>query len=170
MRVLIQIPFALVALLMTYATVADDDYRIHGRAVPSGHESEASFFELVKLPAEPAGAFDVFRAPYWDLAKVSEYIDANGIDFTDLNHHLDGRKTKNEILSSLRQRKGPVFQAFAHLSHVYSIPYKQYSELSFARSGNLSVVTMAGWYKLTFQVDNGTARIIRWEYVRLEGD
>jgi hypothetical protein len=44
--------------------------------------------------------------------------------------------SKDQIKAQLSKRKGDVFVSFAHLSHIYSIPYKQYSELYFEEIDN----------------------------------
>ena len=146
------------------------DYRIHARDVPPGFEREAAFFELVKWGSEPEGGFDEKMAPVWNLDELGTFVPDGGIEFVDVNHSFEGRVQKAQILQSLRQRQGQPFTAFAHLSHIYSIPYKQYSELTFKREGPLSVVQMAGWYLLTFKNDGKQLHIVRWEYTQFESD
>src|SRR5206468_1565538 len=158
-----------VLALVAVPLVVGEDYRIHARVVQKGFAGEAAFFELVKWPSEPSGEFDATKAPSWDLKKLSKYVSADGIEFVDVNHVFEGHLGRKEILRGLKDRKGKVFQAFAHLSHIYSIPYKQYSELQFAKipSGDI-VVEMAGWYTLTFRHVDSQPVVVRWEYTQLE--
>jgi hypothetical protein len=147
-----------------------EDYRIHSRSVPAGFEGEAAFFELVKWPEEPSGVFDAERAPSWNIEEIGRYIPVQGIEFVDVNHSFQGQIRRDAIIRSLKQRKGQPFRAFAHLSHIYSIPYKQYSELTFKREGSVAVVRMSDWYTLSFQHGGERPQIVRWEYTQLEGD
>lgn len=161
--------FVLVGLLAP-PQEASEDYRIHSRSIPKGLEGEAEFFELIKWPHEPTGGFDTADAPVWNIANLAKYIPAEGIEFIDANHALEGHVSRLKILNGLKNRKGEVFKAFAHLSHIYSIPYKQYSELRFARTaGGATVVSMADWYTLTFKRVGSQPVIVRWEYAQLEG-
>jgi hypothetical protein len=137
------------------------DYRIHSRDVPAGFEKEAAFFELVKWPSEPNDVFDAKGAPVWNLNELGKYVPDDGIEFVDVNHSFEGRVKRPEILRSLKQRQGQPFTAFAHMSHIYSIPYKQYSELAFAREGQMSVVKMADWYLLTFKSKGKQLQLVR---------
>jgi hypothetical protein len=148
-----------------------DDFRIYDRIVPDGFECEAGFFELLKWPTRPLRAFDASQAPHWDLVKLSEYIPAGGIRFSDVNHSFEGLRSREEILRSLEQRKGEAFTAFAHLSSLYSIPYKQYSELQFSRLSDGTIgAKMAHWYVITFRAGDTNCQVARWEYSELEGD
>jgi hypothetical protein len=71
-----------------HATSAKD-FRNDDRIVPAGFECEAGFFELLRWPSPSHGAFDASRAPHWDLVKLSEYIPAGGIKFSDVNHSFE---------------------------------------------------------------------------------
>jgi hypothetical protein len=160
---------ALVTAAMWPAT-AREDYRIHSRTVPSGFEAEAAFLELLKWPKEPVGVFDANKAPKWNVENISNYISDQGVDFSDVNHFFEGHVSKSEIIDQLKERQGKVFRAFAHLSHIYSIPFKQYSELAFEKADHQTAVTMATCYKLTFESVGGSPKIVRWEYTMLEGE
>jgi len=156
---------------MASSGIAAEDYRIKERLVPKGFEHEASFFELLKMPKEPNVAFDAGHAPLWNLAELDKYLPKEGIEFLDINHAFEGRIDRKRITRELKDRSGEVFQAFAHLSSIYSLPYKQYSELHFSkRSADTSVVEIADWYKIMFKRVGTQVIIIRWEYMQLEGD
>jgi hypothetical protein len=114
---------------------------------------------------------DASRAPHWDLVKLSEYIPAGGINFSDVNHRFEGLRSREEILRSLDQRKGEALTAFAHLSSLYSIPYKQYSEMMFSRlSDGTTSAKMAHRYVITFRAIGTHCQVARWQYSELEGD
>ena len=151
--------------------VAAAEYRIDRRTIPRGFEGEAAFFERVKWPKEPTGTFQETQAPAWDLKALARYIPPEGIEFADVNHRFEGRVAREAILRSLKERRGAAFTAFAHLSHIYSIPYKQYSDLQFTkRVDGQTVVQMADWYTLTFRRAGSQPIIVRWAYTQLEGD
>jgi hypothetical protein len=151
--------------------IASADSRVDHRAIPRGFEREAQFFERLKGPHRPGARFTPSDAPAWDLAIVRRYVAPEGIEFIDVNHRLEGRVTRADILRSLRERRGPPFTAFAHLSHISSIPSPQYSTLRFARRADgQTTVQVADWYTLTFRRAGAQPLIVRWEYRQLEGD
>ncbi len=148
-----------------------NENRIYFRSFPSGYESEAAFFKLLKWPEPPEGSFDPAAAPHWDLDKLKKFLPADGIRFSDVNHRMEGTASREQILQSLENRKGNLFDSFAHLSHIYSIPYKQYSELSFRTdSKGRIVVDVAGWYTLTFVRNGKQSVVVKWEYNQLESE
>jgi hypothetical protein len=139
------------------------------RSVPPGFEREASFLRLLKMSSEPTGSFDPNDAPAWNLGELEKYFPKGGVDFVDVNHVLEGHVGREEILTQLKSRRGKVFEAFAHLSHIVSIPYKQYSALQFTRmAGGTSLVRVSDWYALTFRDSGSGACIIRFEYTMPE--
>lgn len=171
MRLLAAIVLSIVGAI-TAAPVAwsGNGYRIEARAVPPGFEAEAAFLEAIKLPAEPQEAFDAKNAPEWNVEALAQYIPASGIEFSDVNHRGKKRFSREAILQSLKKRGGQPFVTFSHLSHIYSIPHKQYSSLKFERVGETTVVRLASWYRLTFRHSTTGAQLIRCDYLQLEGE
>jgi hypothetical protein len=121
-----------VAGLLMCVSVRGSDYRITERVIPTGFEREARLLEVLKWPEEPVSAYNARNGPKWDLHSVAPYISSRGIEFTDINHEHEGRVSREQILRQLAARKGLAFDVFAHFSHIYSIPYRQYSELRFS--------------------------------------
>ena len=151
--------------------VAGNDNRITDRTVPRDFEGEAAFLELLKHPSEPHGAFRVQDAPRWNAEMLARYIPAEGTDFLDVNNVHNGHVGKSEFLRSIQTREGLAFAVMSHLAHIYSIPYRQYSELHFSRdSGSHSTVTVARWYRLTFRRDPEGPVLVKCEYLTEEGD
>lgn len=146
------------------------EYIIKERNVPEQYQDEFEFLELIKWPQEPDGAFDASKAPRWNLTEVMAHISQDGVNFTDANGIAVGHVSKAEILEQLDKRDGQVFRSFAHLSHIYSIPYKQYSELSFKDAGNETIVDIGGWYRLVFKAVDGLTFLAGVDYLTLEGD
>lgn len=171
MRLLVVI-FLLVAGAITAVPVAwsGNGYRIETRVVPPGFEAEAAFLEAIKLPAEPLDAFNARNAPEWNIETLAQYIPSSGILFTDVNQPGKKRISRESILRSLKKRGGQPFVTFSHLSHIYSIPYKQYSSLEFKRVGETTVVRISSWYKLTFRHSTTGTQLVRCDYLELEGD
>ena len=167
-------PFKILVCILILTIVSDTtastNYRIHERDIPPEHEKAFEFLELIKWPQEPKDGFNAMNAPSWDLSKLMYYISRNGITFSDVNSRLVGSFSKDQIKAQLSERKGDIFQSFAHLSHIYSIPYKQYSELHFEGVKNGVIINIGGWYRLTFQYVDGNPYLIKLDYEELEGD
>jgi hypothetical protein len=171
MQLLAIIAFSVVAAITaTPEALAGEDYRIQARSIPLGFESEAAFLDVIKWPVEPHEAFDAKNAPEWNLEALSQFIPDSGIDFTDVNRRGKKHFSRETILGSLKKRKGQPFVTFSHLSHIYSVPYKQYSSLEFKRVGATTVVRVATWYRLTFRHSTHSAQLLRCDYLQLEGE
>ena len=148
-----------------------ESFRIGRRDVPVGFEGEARFLELLKNPNPTVRAFRADDAPNWDLASLGTYISEDGVEFTDVNGSRRRHASKQQVLNSLREREGDAFLVFSHLSSIYSIPYKQYSELHFSSpTPDKSLVDMADWYRLTFKRTAGGPRLLEVDYLMLEGE
>ncbi len=159
-----------VALLLCGGPLRAEDYRLGAQVIPDDCKGEASFFDLVKWPSEPKG-FKEKDAPHWDIAKLSPYIAPEGIDFTDVNQVWEGHIARDKILGQLKARHGPAFSTLAHLSSLYSIPYKQYCKLNFEKTDDGAVVVdMAGGYRVTFRRAGTQPLITRCEYLKVEGE
>ena len=172
-RVAHWIVLAMFGALATLAAggVAGNDNRITDRAVPRDFEGEAAFLEFLKYPGQRRQAFRVQDAPHWNAEMLARYIPAEGTDFLDVNNVHNGHVAKSEFLRSIRTREGPAFAVMSHLAHIYSIPYRQYSELHFSRAtGSYSTVTVANWYRLTFRRDPEGPVLVKCEYLMEEGD
>jgi hypothetical protein len=157
---------------MCVSVRGSDSYRITERIIPTGFEREARLLEMLTWPKEPVSGYNAKNAPKWDLHSVAPYISSRGIEFTDVNHAHEGRVSREQILRQLAARKGLAFDVFSHLSHIYSIPYKQYSELRFSsrdRSGGC-VVGVGDWYRLTFVQKGGSPVLVRVDYQMREGE
>jgi hypothetical protein len=136
-------------------------------ARPSGFEREANFFEMLKWPNKPVGVFDHGQVPSWNLDDISAYLPMDGIEFADVNHRFEGHVDRARIIRELKLRKGGVFEAFGHLSYIYS--NKLYSELRFSRpSADITTAELANWYRLSFKRLGEKAVIVRWEYLAFE--
>jgi hypothetical protein len=159
-----------IALILASATVVAQDFHIHKREIPQEYGDVYRFFETIQNPVEPRDAFSAKDAPRWDVPQLMQFVSPNGIRFTDVNHELEGRISAKQIQNALETRKGKVFRAFSHLSHIYSVPYKQYSELTFQSSKDSVVVSVSHWYRLTFDRKGKRPVISKWEYVQLEGE
>ena len=167
-------PFVLtaciVALFMAPGLPAGSTHRIRKRVVPLKHEKAFRFLELLRWPKAPSDAFDPTHAPKWDVKKLISYIPADGVTFSDVNGYMVGHVPKGQIRAQLEKREGRVFANFSHLSHIYSIPYKQYSELHFEDTRNGVTIDVGGWYQITFRYVAGKPYLSKWHYGQFEGD
>ena len=150
---------------------AEQSFLITHRVIPNGFESEAHFLELLKWPSPPEAEFRASDAPHWDTSALAQFFGDAPVIITNVNDSSTISVAKRDVISSLSMRNGRVFAAFSHLSHIYSIPYKQYSELRFTRpTADLSVVEVSTWYRLTFQRTSSGPKLIRLDYLALEGE
>jgi hypothetical protein len=151
--------------------ILSQDYQITGRDVPQEFLDAFKFLEFIKYTKEPKGEFKPEAAPRWSRTIIDSIISDNGINFSDVNEDSSTLLSKNVILASLAQRKGMAFKTFSHISHIYSIPYKQYSELSFAKDTQARfIVNIANWYTLTFIREKGRLKLCEINYRQLEGN
>jgi len=160
---------AFVLVLASVATFAQG-YRIQERNISPEHKDIFRFFEAIQNPVEPRDAFSAKNAPRWDVARLMQFVPSNGISFADVNHAIEGHISAKQIQGALETRNGKAFRAFAHLSHIYSIPYKQYSELTFQNKNDSVVVSVSNWYRLTFDHIGAHPVISKWEYIQLENE
>lgn len=168
--IMIMVGIIFFCVLTTGNIFALSDNRIQQRIVPTPYERGYDFLELIKRPNEPTGVFNAADAPNWDVPKAMSYISRHGITFTDVNGRLEGHMPKTEVEKQLRGRKGDIFSSFSHLSHIYSIPYKQYSELRFEKTDGGFIIYISDWYCITFVYENGIPYLTRWAYLQLQGD
>jgi hypothetical protein len=163
--------FAANVAMATGGAVANNN-RITDRAIPPGFEQEAAFLEFLKYPSErTTDAFRAQDAPHWDTDTIARYIPAGGTDFVDVNSVNQGHVSRNEFLRSIQARQGLAFSVMSHLAHIYSIPYRQYSELRFSRPAeSYATVSIANMYQLTFRRDPAGPVLVKCEYLEVEGD
>lgn len=161
----------LVSSLSTRAqNISDSPYRITARTIPIDFMPAVQFLEFIKFPKEPEDVFNPQEAPRWDVSRFMAFISARGVIFSDVNGRLRGPKSPDQIRTALASRRSQVFERFAHLAHIYSIPYKQYSELRFGKKEGRFIVEVSHWYRLTFISEGGRLRLRKCDYLTLEGD
>jgi hypothetical protein len=145
-------------------------YRVTTRNVPPEFTQAFEFLEFIKFPNEPKGVFNPQAAPHWNASKFMIFIAANGVTFSDVNRDTPFHGSRTQIQASLMSRRGEIFSMFSHLAMIYSIPYKQYSELSFEKTNNEFVVNVGDSYRLTFMSEGASLRLTKCDYLMVEGD
>jgi hypothetical protein len=121
------------------------------RIIPAEYQEPYRFLETIKWDSLGHGGYQEKNAPFWNVDSVAAYLSSSGVNCIDPNLNFDMNLPKDTIANQLRNRTGMGFNVIAHLSFIYSIPYKQYSELSFETTTSVSVVVhIANIYKLTF--------------------
>lgn len=130
-------------------TPEEESSLITQRDVPPEFKRAYDFLEFIKFQIEPKSALKWESVPKWDTAKLMAYVAKDGVAFAE-----GGRvhqRSYRQIQTQISRRKGAVFEALARLSYSYSIPYRQYSELTFAKKGeNLIVNVGFAQFRLTF--------------------
>jgi hypothetical protein len=160
---------ALTIFLAPLDLLGGESYRIERRITPAGYEPEAQFLELLKYPNPPEREFHVEDAPRWDIEVLKKYLPEGRIVFTDVNDSSRVEANRSTVETSLKTRNGRTFDVLSHLSHIYSLPYRQYSELRFSSPApNTSVVQVSGWYRLTFQKSPQGAKLKQVDYLMWE--
>jgi len=144
---------------------------ISKREVPPEFDQAFKFLEFIKAPGNStSGAFEPNNAPKWDVKKFMSYISSHGVRFTDVNDNSKRQESHQTLQSEISQRKGKTFRTFAHLSHIYSIPYKHYSGLTFEKRDANFVVNVSDWYRLSFISEKGSLVLAKCEYLQSEGE
>jgi hypothetical protein len=150
---------------------SDSPFKIRHRDVPPDYRQAFEFLEFIKVPEEPRRAFRSEDAPRWNVGKLLSFIRSSGLLITDVNEPgVDKVYSVDELRRSLIARAGKAFRTMAHLSHIYSIPYTQYSELKFEPVPDGVAVRLSSWYRLTFVRELGAWKLAKCEYTEIEGD
>jgi hypothetical protein len=132
----------LLMLFSAQSSLRAEDARIYARDVPARYQSIFQFFQLIERPHDKVKTSDESPPSDWPVTEISKFISPEGIRFSDVQKEgLNGLYSKPRIQQELERRKGPIFEIFNWLCNHYSMPYKQYSELSFQAYGDkVSVV------------------------------
>ncbi len=143
------------------------------QAADSDTAQAVAFLEFLKSGEDPRTAreaFDPKHGGHWPKDRLLQFLDSGGVTFFDVNGDTTWHERLAAIRSELTRRSGPAFTMFVHLGHIYSQPYPQYSRLTFTRSGDTLVISVADWYRLTFARRGPTVRLIKIEYLEEEGE
>jgi hypothetical protein len=159
----------LILAISDYSVAQESQYRISHRTVPPEFVGGYQFLEFIKYSKEPEGAFQAKLAPHWNAKKMLKCISDSGITYNDVNDSQALSFTVKDIFRQIKQRRGRAFEIFAHLSYIYSTPYKQYSQLSFRRESQFYIIEMP-WYRLKFNDMYGQFRLREIDYLELEGE
>jgi hypothetical protein len=167
-----QLFFIVGLLTITYSAFPQEsEYKITKRDIPEQYKDIFNFLELLKWKPDDPGYYDIKSTPNWNTSEVMNYIASKGVLFIDPNDEFKKVLIKEQIEKELKKRTGKSFEMISHMSHIYSIPYKQYSELKFEQTdNNETVVYVASWYKLIFENSLNKHLLISCEYLQLEGE
>ncbi len=172
-RAIVAIPLFAFIAFQGNAFASDSNsqpYLITKREIPKQYDRTYRFLEFIKDTKTSNEAFDANKAPHWEVTEILSFIANNGVTFTDVNGYINGHFSTAVIRKALISRKGQIFITFAHLAHIYSIPYTQYSSLSFDSIHDGVVVHIAEEYDLTFKNEKGLLYLTDCSYKMLEGD
>lgn len=174
-------PIKLIVILIIFSAVAvylpasvktesTTSYKISKRSIPDDFKDAYTFLEFIKYPKEPVDIFIAQETPHWDIPRFMSFISKNGVVFSDVNGRLFGLKSRTQIKNAISNRKDRIFITFAHLAHIYSIPYEQYSDLKFEKKSKDFIVHISDWYRLTFTLEDKRLHLSQCNYLTLEGD
>jgi len=164
------IGFSIIFFMVAFCRPVSTDAKTNSNADQEEFKQIHEFLNFIKFSNTPSGGFNAQEAPHWDLVKFISFLSSQGVTFTDINFESNIHYSISQIKSEISKRKGNAFKTFSHLAHIYSQPYKQYSELTFEKKVKMIAVSVADWYVLTFTSENGRWHLIKCEYVMLEGE
>ena len=115
--------------------------------------------------------YDLHKTPKWDIPLLINHISDNGVLFIDPNDDFNKPIESKQIERELNNRKGKSYEMISHCAYIYSIPFRQYSELKFKESEKDEVIVNVGsWYELTFETKQNRHYLIKCEYLELESE
>ena len=147
-------------------------YYVDERTIAPKNMDIFNFLESVKWKENSdTSGFDLNKTPKWDLPLILNDISDNGVLFIDPNDDFNKTIEKKKIERELNNRKGKSYEMISHCAYIYSIPFKQYSEMKFKESEKEEVtVSIGSWYELTFETKQHKHYLIKCEYLQLEGE
>jgi hypothetical protein len=150
----------------------DSGYYIDTRAIPPGNIDVLNFLESLKWKENSdSSGYDIKRTPRWSISLLMDNISDNGVLFIDPNDNFDKTITKQNIEKQLSKRKGKCYEMISHFAYIYSMPYKQYSEIKFKENQKKeTTVDIGSWYELTFESKQNRHYLIKCEYLELESE
>ena len=119
---------------------------------------------------DDGSGFEASRGGNWNAEKLLSYISGNGLTLYDVNDKQRTRRlTRSQLSNALSRRGDQTFIRFTHLGYIYAQAYPQYSTLSYKSQPDGVVVSMSGWYRLTFRREDDALKLTKLEYLMLEG-
>jgi hypothetical protein len=132
-----------------------------------------SLLDSLKIIAPTGGSgFDTSFVPNVTARSVLSLVSDSGLVLDDVNEpDTTIRATPAAIARAIEKREGRVFVSLAHLAHLYSLPYPQYSSLRFTpTSSGIDVDVGTSSYHVRFVRQGDGLRISRISYAELEGE
>jgi hypothetical protein len=150
----------------------DSGYQDTKQTIAPEHRDIFNFLEFLKWTEDSdAERFDLNKTPKWDIVRLAGSVSDSGVLFIDPNDDFNKRIKKQEIEVQVRKRKGPAYEMISYMAYLYSIPYKQYSELKLAENDQGDVVVQIGSsHELTFETKGNKHYLTKCEYLQLEGE
>jgi len=109
--------------------------------------------------------------PNWNITEVKSHLSSNCVLFKDPNDQYNKVLSLVQIEKELKKKVGKSYEMISHMSHIYSMAFKQYSDLKFEQTDkNETIVSIADWYKLIFENKQNMHLLKGCEYLQLEGE
>jgi hypothetical protein len=150
----------------------DSGYYINTRTIPPKNMDIFNFLESLKWEENSdSSGYDLNKTPKWNISLLLNNISDNGVLFIDPNDNFNKTITKKQVEKELSKRKGKSYEMISHFTYIYSIPYKQYSEIKFKENQKEeTTVDIGSWYELKFESKQNRHYLIKCEYLELEGE
>ncbi|MFL5740047.1 MAG: hypothetical protein ACJ75B_07510 [Flavisolibacter sp.] len=150
----------------------DSGYRITERPIPPNDADIFNFLESLKWKEDSdSNDYSGNNTPNWNIPLLITHISDSGVLFIDPNDDFNKKIEKKQIERELNKRKGKSYEMISYFTFLYSIPFRQYSELKFEeKDGDEVVVTIGTSHELTFETKLKKHYLIKCEYLELEGE
>jgi hypothetical protein len=150
----------------------DSGYEVKEQPIAAEHSDIFNFLESLKWTEDSDTAgYDLNKTPKWDISRLVNSLSDSGVLFINPNDNFEKKIKKQEIEVQVSKRKGRSYEMISYLAYLYSIPYKQYSELKFAENDGGDVIVQIGSsHELVFETKGNKHYLTKCEYLELEGE
>jgi hypothetical protein len=116
----------------------------------SAEPAVEKFLVAVKDNQPPKRKFNPADAPSWDITQLLSFVSSGGVGLTEGLSKSPAEYSKQAFENELRQRRGKLFTAIAHIAFLLSKGKPQYSTIKVYRRDKVTILQIATFYELTF--------------------
>lgn len=145
----------------------ENNYRITERIIPVQYTDIYNFLESLKRDTNNLFGYEKEDG----LKYLINTLSSDGVFFTDPNEELNDTISNAQIEEEMKRKDGKSYDMISQMISIYSMPYKQYSELKFTKTENNETIVEIGYmFKLTFENMENVFLLKSIEYLKLEVD
>ncbi|MFH2141070.1 MAG: hypothetical protein ABIJ97_01510 [Bacteroidota bacterium] len=160
--------FVLIFLVFTKLSYSQEStYKITERNIPEQYKDIYDLLETLKCDSNNLRGYEKEN----ELKAFIRCLSEEGVFFIDPNDEFNKIVSTEQIESELKAKEGKTYDLISHLTSIYSIPYKQYSELKFSETTQNEIVVNIGYmFELIFEAYENKHFLKSCEYLKLEVD